>query len=189
MFHKRRITFILLLVLHAGWLMGQNGPGGVENNNGSSSLFFWLRADSLHLNGSDIDTLYDLSGYNNHFVQPGVAHQPFYNSTDGNLNAMPSIDFDGNGEYLLNENGDALFNNTSGYTLFYVIQSDNASSDNGWFITDYPKGSDGLLSVRYDQTGSQSGNSNLITAGTGAGDIIETSAGSQSTNPQLLTYK
>ena len=189
MFHKRRITFILLLVLHAGWLMGQNGPGGVENNNGSSSLFFWLRADSLHLNGSDIDTLYDLSGYNNHFVQPGLAHQPFYNSTDGNLNAMPSIDFDGNGEYLLNENGDALFNNTSGYTLFYVIQSDDASSDNGWFITDYPKGSDGLLSVRYDQTGSQSGNSNLITAGTGAGDIIETSAGSQSTNPQIITYK
>ncbi len=172
------ITSITILDINA-----QTGPGGVGNNSGAGNLKFWLRGDSVSID-TGVDTLFDLSGYNNHFVQSTPADQP----TITTINGFDVLDFDGAGDYLLDDDGESYINGQSAFTLLFVIKSDNASTDKGFFIADDPGNTDDSLSIRYDITGDNGGQSNVITAGTGANGPIESSASAQSTSNQLLTF-
>ncbi len=190
--HVRKFFYLILIYLTffisiIGY--SQNGPGGIGNNSGASNLKVWLRADSINLNGSDVDTLFDLSGYGNHFQQTDATYQPLYNASYAGLNSQPVIDFDGNGQYLLDGDGDSSYvNGESSYTLFFIVESDVSPTDKGFFTTAFPTGNDDVLSLRYNQTGDNGGASNIITAPVGTGNIYESAGGTQSTNPQLISY-
>ncbi|MBU8892406.1 MAG: G8 domain-containing protein [Bacteroidales bacterium] len=172
------LTNILVLNIYA-----QTGPGGVGNNSGAGNLKFWLRGDSVSID-TGVDTLFDLSGYNNHFVQSNTTYQPAITT----INGFDVLDFDGAGDFLLDDDGESYINGQSAFSLLFVIKSDNASTDKGWFITETPTGADDSLSIRYDAAGALGGQSNVIRAGSGAGGIVESSASSQSTSNQLVTF-
>ena len=184
---RSHILFILILLFPFA-VCAQDGPGGIGNRESLSNLKVWLRADSVNLNGPAVDTLFDLSGYENHFSQTNTSYQPSHNSNDGNINNMPSLDFDGAGEHLLDSNG--YVNGLSAYTIIMVVHSDQTGVDNGFFTTNNPANSDTLLSLRYDQTGTNNGASNIITGGVGpgVGDVYESSTNIQSTNAQFISF-
>ncbi|PLX18864.1 MAG: hypothetical protein C0597_05795 [Marinilabiliales bacterium] len=161
----------------------QTGPGGVGNNQGAGNLKLWLRGDSVSIDVG-IDTLFDLSGYNNHFIQSNTSYQP----SAGAINGFDVLDLDGAGYFLINEDCDNYLDGQSAFTLLFVIKSDNASTDKGFFTADYPEGTDDSLSIRYDVAGTNSAQSNVITEGTGANGPIESSGSDQSTSNQLLTF-
>ena len=187
---KKDILFfrgIVLIFLISGLsifnIYSQTGPGGVGNNSGAGNLKFWLRGDSVSID-TGVDTLFDLSGYGNHFVQSNTTYQPSILT----INGFNVLNFDGAGDFLSDDDGESYINGQSAFTLLFVIKSDNASTDKGFFITEDPASSDDVLSLRYDITGDNGAQSNIITAGTGANGPIESSAGAQSTSNQLITF-
>ncbi|MFC2104588.1 type IX secretion system sortase PorU [Bacteroidota bacterium] len=172
------ITGITVLNLNA-----QTGPGGIGNNQGAGNLKFWLRGDSATID-TGVDTLFDLSGYNNHFVQSNTSYQPAITT----INGFDVLDFNGAGDFLLDDDGESYINGQSAFTLLFLIKSDLTGTDKGFFIADDPGSTDDSLSIRYDITGDNGGQSNIITAGTGANGPVESSGSDQSTSNQLITF-
>ena len=180
-----KITLIIFLIsITSINISAQTGPGGIGNNSGAGNLKFWLRGDSVSIDVG-VDTLFDLSGYNNHFIQSTAAYQP---ANTSNINGFSVMDFDGAGDFLINEDGNSYLDGQSAFTLLFVIKSDLTSTDKGFFIADYPEGTDDSLSIRYDVAGAIGGQTDVITAGTGANGSIESSGNDQSTSNQLITF-
>lgn len=67
----------------------------VQSING---LELWISADSVHLNGSFVDTIYDLSVNKKHAFQTNSANQPLL--TNSILNAHKTLQFDAIDDYL-----------------------------------------------------------------------------------------
>ena len=164
-------------------IKAQTGPGGIGNNSGAGNLKLWLRGDSVSIDVG-VDTLFDLSGYNNHFEQSNTSYQPAVTT----LNGFNVVDFDGSGDFLLDDDGENYINGQSAFTFLFVLKSDNASTDKGFFIADEPVGSNDTLSFRYEITGANGGQSNVISVRTGASTGLESSSNSQSASSQLLTF-
>lgn len=182
-FFKNTILFITLISISVLNVKAQTGPGGIGNNSGAGNLKFWLRGDSVSIDVG-VDTLFDLSGYNNHFVQSNTSYQP----ATSTLNGFNVLDFDGSGDNLLDDDGESYINGQTAFTLLFVTKSDNSSTNKGLLITEDPASSDDILSIRYSATGTFGGQANIITASTGANGPIESSAGTQSTSNQLITF-
>jgi hypothetical protein len=179
---KRFILFLFFsVVLYVSY--AQTGPGGVGNNKGAGNLKLWLRGDSYSL-ATGVDTLFDLSGYNNHFIQSTISNQP----TISTINGFDVLNFDGAGDYLFDDNGESYINGQSAFTFLFVIKSDLTGTDKGFFIADDPAGSDDTLALRYDATASFGGQTNVITASTGANGVVVSSGSVQSTSNQLITF-
>src|SRR6056297_1282370 len=114
------LAIVATLFFNIG-LYGQTGPGGVGNNSGAGNLKFWLRGDSVSID-TGVDTLYDLSGYNHHFVQSTTNYQPSVSA----INGFNVLEFDGSGDFLSDEDGEDYINGQSAFTLFFLIKSDLA---------------------------------------------------------------
>ena len=179
----KKILLLLIIAFLSLEIFAQTGPGGVGTTSGSGNLKLWLRGDSTSI-ATGVDTLFDLSGYNNHFVQTDVIYQPSITT----INGFNALDFDGSGDFLLNKDGNNYLDGQTAFTLLFVIKSDVTATDKGFFIADYPEGSDDSLALRYDATGTNGGQANILTASTGANGVVESSAGIQSTNNQLITF-
>lgn len=88
----KKVYFLYLLLLSSFTIYSQSGPGGVGTISGSGDIKFWLRGDLISI-ATGVDTIYDVSGYNNHFVQTDVTHQPSITT----INGFNALDFDGSG--------------------------------------------------------------------------------------------
>ncbi len=158
------------------------GPGGVGN---STNNLLWIRADQYSLSdGATVTTDWiDQSGNN---FDLAVVGDPTYRSAG--INSQPSIDFDGAGDHFLDADGNYL-NGSSAYTMITVVQSNNASTDRGFFDTTTPNDGDDVLAFRYDAGGADGGGTSVTKSGidaTGGSTRIESSNNSQSTSPQLI---
>ncbi|NTW32382.1 MAG: PKD domain-containing protein, partial [Bacteroidetes bacterium] len=88
-----------------------------------SGLKLWLKADSAHLEGSAVDTLYDCSGNFYNAIQTNTNNKPSYvinNSANVLINGLPLIRFDGTNDNLLFPSG--FLNNWSEFSFFTVVK-------------------------------------------------------------------
>lgn len=157
--------------------------------NQDANLRLWLRAGSLGLvDGDPVSTWTDSSVNTNDLIQAGGLRPAYRDNTADNINFNPVIDFDGIDDFLEDADGDLYLNSQNAASIFFVIQSDSAASDVGFFRTENTASTDNGLSMRYDLAGFLAGGNNLIKFGDGSNPVVngESSSNTQTTNPQLL---
>lgn len=116
-----------------------NGPGGVGNTTGTSSLRLWLDASDLNADGNYgnnpanntlVSAWNDKSGYAYNLTSSGTA-QPTYNTT-GTYNA---VNFLGNGANLDNMSNATAVTLVPG-TLFYAMNASDAGNNSNVLFDD-----------------------------------------------------
>lgn len=125
--------FCLLTGYCSNMLKAQTGPGGVAG----ASL--WLKADDSNSLTTDVNGKVskwnDVSGNTNNATQATTASQPVYsNSTSGNINFNPVLNFDGTSNFL-NLTQSKLPLGTSARTAIGVGRLNNVTGNNmfmGW---------------------------------------------------------
>jgi hypothetical protein len=190
---KSKVLFYFIIIfLPVSGIFAQMGPGGIGNADGDSGqpkLLFWLNADSLSLSDNDnVNVWNDLSGNNYDFSQTQSSEQPVFNTSS--INGHSAIEFDGSDMSLIDEDGGSYFNGLGGLSFFAVIQSDNTDTDAGFFDTEDPDGGDDLFALRYDDSGANGGENDVLKIGihTDNGEVqIESSANIQTISPQLVS--
>lgn len=91
-----KLWLVLLIIISFNYTNSQTGPGGIGTNDGTSALRFWYIADNeAYTNGASVNSVSDLSGYNNTLSATG-AEQPTFSLAD--VNNMSSFSFDGSNE-------------------------------------------------------------------------------------------
>ena len=98
-----------------------------------------------------------------------------------------ALEFDGVDDYVEDPDGELYINGLTAFTASAWIKSDVTGTDRGFLHTIVPDGSDGVLGIRYDAAGSQSGFSNVIKIGlsvNGVNQLLESSANIQTTSWQ-----
>ncbi len=98
-----------------------------------------------------------------------------------------ALSFDGVDDYIEDPDGELYTNGLTAFTASAWIKSDVTGTDRGFLHTIVPDGSDGVLGIRYDAAGSQSGFTNVIKVGLsvdGVNQLLESSANIQTTNWQ-----
>ncbi len=161
-----------------------SNPWNLDGN-----LRLWLRADELALSDGDpVSTWTDTSVNSNDLIQAGGLRPAFRDNSTDNINFNPVLDFDGIDDFLEDADGENYLNGQNAVSAFFVIESDSATADVGFFRTDTSAGTDNGLSIRYDLAGLDGGQANVIKFGDGSATTQtgESSANSQSTKPQLL---
>src|SRR5262245_38089028 len=108
-------TFVQRNALYAVTITGNTGPGGVGSTRVSSSLLYWLQADTIGLaNGNPVSAWNDTKTFSpNNFTQATGSQQPTY-LTSG-INGKPSVSFDGAGSP--NDDRLVLANSTTPATI------------------------------------------------------------------------
>lgn len=103
-------------------LMGQKGPGGIGNTNGSSDLSFWIKADKgVTSSSGDISQWNDQSGNGHHVSQAQSSQKPTL-STNA-LNGNPVVSFNSSvNQYL--ESSSFTSRREEFYTVFFVTLPD-----------------------------------------------------------------
>lgn len=125
-------------------------------------LKVWLRADvGVVTSGSEVTTWQDQSGNGNDFTgTAGSGNRPTFISSSVPLGNQPSIDFAGNGDHFLDDDGETNYlNGMTEFTLFLVYKSDETNSDQGLWIAQDPSGADEIFTIRYDASGANTGGS------------------------------
>ena len=185
--------------------LGNKGPAG----NADGGLLLWLRADSTVLqspSGSPADTdgqtvgeWQDLSENSRNFTQSATADRPTLRTNANGINGLPTVEFDGTGQFLEDADGDSYLDGISGFTLIIISRSNATPSDAGFFHSIVPDGTDDNLAMRYDVAGAASSRNDIMKFGitTDGGNnsaTIETSktidgTNVQSINPQISTLR
>lgn len=181
------IFFILLGLTFSFNSFSQQGPAGVGKLDGSSNLKLWLRADrGVIANSGTVSEWLDQSGNINNFTQGTAINRPtIFNETSG-LNGLTSLDFDGDNDFLIDDDGEIYINGSSAFSLFIVLQSDLTGVNNGFLRTSSDNSRDETLSFRYDAAGGNGGGNNVLKAGVSNNKNAESSSGKQSTEAQFL---
>ncbi len=86
-----------------------------------SGLSAWYHADSVHKNGSTVDTLYDCSGNNNIIIQQNINYQPLFIQTSNQINNQSTIRFDGSNDFL--DGGNVLNFGMNSNTIYLIGKS------------------------------------------------------------------
>lgn len=117
-----------LIFLAAEVASAQNGPGGVGNRTGASSLKVWMDANDLDgddvftdnpANGTQVSTWTDKSGNNNHLTQGTSARRPLYYVSAGQYNAVNFINDGGSTFDYMTFTNTAHF--SAGTAIFVLI--------------------------------------------------------------------
>jgi len=128
------ITFIVVSLFPFNTLLGQTGPAGVGNSDGSSGQpenFLWLDAASIGIaDGADVVNWNDISGNGTVFSASSSGNLPDYELNE--VNGLPVVEFnDGNSERL-NVNP---FNNMASDEITTIIVF--ATPNNGEALVSY----------------------------------------------------
>jgi hypothetical protein len=110
-----RILVLLLFTLAS--MAAQSGPGGVGN---SASNTVWLKPENLsgYNNDDPVGSWPDASGNGRNYANGNADEQPLFKQAE--LNAWPTLRFDGNNDRLFNYSAESGQNN---FTVFFVGQS------------------------------------------------------------------
>ncbi|MGL1889202.1 MAG: DUF2341 domain-containing protein, partial [Reichenbachiella sp.] len=132
----RKITLVLLVFMPF-LVLAQTGPAGIGNNQGSSSLELWLKADKGVLNasaaaisdGESVETWQDQSGNSRNATQTTVSNQPTW--TEDGLNGSPILSFEaGNEDHM--DFPELTF--TDDATLFVIARARELEFQQGFFL-------------------------------------------------------
>ncbi|MBO6547224.1 MAG: DUF2341 domain-containing protein [Balneolaceae bacterium] len=137
-------------------------------------LLFWLKGDagtfdatsggSASTDGGVVRRWEDQSGNNRNFTTSGTA--PLFQTNEATINSQNAIEFDGSsGMRLEDDDAENYLNGLDGLTIFFVIESDDINTDQGFWTTTTPSGSDDTFTIRYDDTGDNGGGDNVIKTG------------------------
>ncbi len=74
----------------------------------------------------------------------------------------PCLEFGGDGDRVVDENGPDYLNGLDAVTLAVWIKSNQAPTDAGFIICEEPDGGDNIITMRYDAAGATSGGSSLL---------------------------
>ena len=115
---KKNLLITLFLSMSLLKLNAQ--PGGVGDLTGNSILKLWVTSQSANVNTNNtpVDTLYDLSGANNHLIADSASVRPLLLTNQ--LNGYPAISFNGIDQYLHDVAYDSSFYNDEA-TLIAVL--------------------------------------------------------------------
>jgi PKD repeat protein len=111
-------TILFLLIVYLGYSQ-------IPTNN----LKLWINADSVSLNSGYVDTLYDLSGNNNHVAQSVLSNCPSFADSISQLNNYPVISFAGSNDFMSCDFGE---NFSIPNTFFIVWTKSNNSLSYAW---------------------------------------------------------
>lgn len=161
-----------------------------------TGLEVWLRADAgVVTSGSEVVTWQDQSGNGNDYAGTADAGiRPTFIGSSALLNNQPSINFAGNGDHFVDNDGENYINGSSEFTIFMVLKSDQTNTDRGLFIAETPVSQDKTLTIRYDAAGANTGGAftNVVKAGILGDDPdnqIESFTDIQTTNGQIISYQ
>ena len=110
--------------------LGNNGPGGVGETNGSSPLVLWLDASTdvfsdagttASINGGTVRQWNDRSGTGNHAIQVIGGNQPVFNMADASANNAASVTFSVSGSTYMDMSSLALDPSASSYSIMSVM--------------------------------------------------------------------
>lgn len=161
-----------------------------------SDMILWLCPDSGVFNsannpasiGDDVFEWHDISGNNWIFENTRNSRRPELDTNNGNT----YLDFNP-GDFLSNVPIRDSLNGLNEFSIFMVIESNVTNTDHGVLFYRYPpNGRDEGLCLRYDAAGANTGRPNVIKSGflgNNAGNQIETTSNTQTTNRQTLTIK
>ncbi len=164
-----------------------------------SDLELWLRADAevysdagvnLCTDGQGVDRWDDQSGHDYDFIDNTT--KPIWRASVPSLNNAPAIEFAGTGDHFRDGDGEDYVNGMTEFTLFSVIQSDQTSTDRGWFSARNPGNGDRDLTLRYDAIGDNSAENNVIKSGILLNNVanqLESPADIQSIDPQIVALQ
>ncbi len=139
-----------------------------------SNLLFWLKGDAgtftttggstPSTNGSNVGRWEDQSGNSRHFTATGTA--PSFAESVGTINSQNAIEFNGtSGMRLEDTDAENYLNGLDELTIFFVLESDIINTDQGFWTTTTPSGTDNVFTIRYDDTGDNGGGDNVIKTG------------------------
>lgn len=137
-------------------------------------LLFWLKGDagtfdattggSASTDGGIVRRWEDQSGNDRDFITSGTP--PVFQTNEATINSQNAIEFDGSsGMRLEDDDAENYLNGLDGLTIFFVIESDDINTDQGFWTTTTPSGSDDTFTIRYDDLGDNGGGDNVIKTG------------------------
>lgn len=189
-FLYRIIFFFGILSINPAAIYAQCiAPIGID----TAQMILWLCPDSAVYNssgnpasaGEEVYEWHDISGNGWVFENTINANRPTLETVSGNtyLDFIP-------GDFLDNIGIRDSINGLNEFSIFMVVESRVTNTDNGFLYHTYPPdGADDLLCLRYDLNGANTGRSNVIKTGllgNTAGNQVETTANTQTTNRQVI---
>ncbi len=104
----------------------------------------------------------------------------------GNING--ALEFGGDGDHVVDEDGENYLNGLSALTVCMWIKSDLTTTDKGFINCEDPDGGDNVITMRYDRSGVNFGGSNVlkmaVTSTPGGEQQLESSSNLQTTEWQ-----
>jgi hypothetical protein len=136
---KKPGAFFLLIILIGFFenlqLKAQNGPGGIGDTTGNSSLLLWLDASQIE-GKADLNTITrweDHSGYGNHAATSFVSGKPYFREEI--LNGAPVVGFNGTSNYLQGDLGAGFGSPSTLIAVPYFNDLTQATGENGYIIS------------------------------------------------------
>ena len=151
---QMRLSLLFALVLLTGaQLLGQTGPFGIGNSDGSQApagydqprLLLWLDGESAVRSSGFVTQWTDKSGNDHHFLPPTSSNRPTWQATAGPAGTS-CVSFDGVDDRLVCNNMEMTGN---GFSIFYVFQT----SDNFFGFYSYGTSSDPDTVLIYNDSG------------------------------------
>nr|MBC8191009.1 T9SS type A sorting domain-containing protein [FCB group bacterium] len=162
-----------------------------------SNLDLWLNSTSGvysdvggtidAIDGDDVEVWKDQSGNGRDFVA-GVKN-PVWRSSVASLNGESSLEWAINNTHMEDADGENYINGLTEFTIFFVVESDVTSADNGLWMVDNGVGGDQYFTVRYDAVGDNSSELNVIKTAilsNVSANELESHHDMQSTDPQVI---
>ena len=133
-FSFQRTFLITLLLSLPSFGFTQDGPGGIEDTSGTSSLVLWLDADRIEgiADLNTVGTWEDLSGYQNNITAPNSTSKPHLRTNIVNGNNV--LGFDGLSTYLQGSLG-ASFNAPATVIVIPFFNDINQASSENAYVT------------------------------------------------------
>lgn len=128
----------------------------------------------------------DKSGNANHYIQATATKKPAYRTAM--LNGRDTVQFGGDGDHMADADGENYINGNTSLTVVAVIKSNVTSVDSGIFRA-RTNASESYPFLRYDVTGDNGLQSDVITCSVGAPTYVESSASVQTTSSQLVVME
>ena len=117
------ISIFFKLILYIGSLCITFNVFSQFNPQNIDSLKLWMNASNINIGGDGkIDTLYDMSGNENHAHQITSSKRPLNGLSEYQINGYSGINFDGSDDFLDLPLGSMPYQN---YTLFAVVKPNN----------------------------------------------------------------
>ncbi len=114
------------------------------------NLLCWWKFDEVQEG-----TVIDYSGHDHFGTVHGVSL-----ILDGRVGG--ALDFDGSGDYVVDEDAEDYLNGLSALTVCMWIKSNLTGTDRGFIDCEQPDGSDQMITMRYDLSGGSYGGRNVI---------------------------